>query len=991
MATLAIGTVASAAATATGLGLGAKDLNLTSDLFKLQMRQAKRLWAADWAEGSWRHGESMLQSAKQHAEGQAMGAAAYFQAEKHHRAEFRQSADMDARAFEMSWRAEVREALRDELANLNNRFNNVMLCDTVCLGCAFSIIADGEPPQETSTLMLSLYLLSLGVSIMMFTTSLWASVIIVRRLNESTASTLERKLYFSNETLQGLWKQQLDNDQPTGTEIMIALAKAYEAWVDENCEPMGSRATTMLSSGVVSLFVTAGLLTHAKYTLEFEARANTAVALFWACVVVTVSTVVYMQMREDRREKRKEGPYDSAWQDAAQIRHSKRDTGQPQQGGEAEDLYAKVTRAGQRLQSAMQVPGYGTADDVAASAQREEEERAECAAPNALRENWELLRQQSAERRAIREEVVQMLTAAGIKEEREALPEELTTQLNKILYNVEAIDSQTQEAVEQDSAAMTETPELPPPAAAARAHALAATSSAAAAADTAGAADAMTRTQSHSQRLAAPALPSLAPMVGPVDSANSPVHLPEVRYKLGDISRTTLLRLRNESTEILRCVAGRVLESGMWIESMEVQQQQQQQQQQQRGSGGMMSGGTTMMNSSGKLELLPPDQIPPRTEVVIAARSTGSLVPTSGVEGRLLYASQRDESWTFEIDFKNLLVSSKRSVRVQASQSGGGGGGGDEMRRTATTAVVWEMKKNELDRKENNEVIVTISQVKGQEAWELRSMQAEANRVIKQGTLWKNSPSGFQLRWQKRWFKLTGEELQYFENKASRQCSGAIALSDITRLVPTEDVLEDNVFDLELQASYNREPYRLSAEDRQQQREWMRAIQDTMQHRVSRTTMMQQQRTAARGEGSGAQTGAAAAAAAGGGGGGGGGGFLAGGQHVAPARGSGSAFAYSPEPEPEPAAVASGAGAVLSRGSSALSQSSASLRDAFSLSQSSGRSSAVAQQQQQQQQQPAVELRSSLLGVQAGRMSEHGGGGGASAGGFVVDEPDDTI
>ena len=85
MATLAIGTVASAAATATGLGLGAKDLNLTSDLFKLQMRQAKRLWAADWAEGSWRHGESMLQSAKQHSEALAMAAATYFQAEKHHR------------------------------------------------------------------------------------------------------------------------------------------------------------------------------------------------------------------------------------------------------------------------------------------------------------------------------------------------------------------------------------------------------------------------------------------------------------------------------------------------------------------------------------------------------------------------------------------------------------------------------------------------------------------------------------------------------------------------------------------------------------------------------------------------------------------------------------------------------------------------------------------------------------------------------------------
>ena len=153
------GVAASAGASAMGIGLGAKDLHLTSDLFKLQMRQPKRLWAADWAEASWRHGESMLQSAKQHSEAQAMAAATYFQAEKHHRAEFRQAADMDARSFEMSWRAEVREALRDELGNLNNRFNNVMLCDTVCLGCAFGMISDAELPAETTKLMLSLCVL----------------------------------------------------------------------------------------------------------------------------------------------------------------------------------------------------------------------------------------------------------------------------------------------------------------------------------------------------------------------------------------------------------------------------------------------------------------------------------------------------------------------------------------------------------------------------------------------------------------------------------------------------------------------------------------------------------------------------------------------------------------------------------------------------------------------------------------------------------------
>ena len=51
----------SAAASAAGFGMGKADMDLSRDLFKLQMCQAKRLWAADWAENSIRHGESCMQ------------------------------------------------------------------------------------------------------------------------------------------------------------------------------------------------------------------------------------------------------------------------------------------------------------------------------------------------------------------------------------------------------------------------------------------------------------------------------------------------------------------------------------------------------------------------------------------------------------------------------------------------------------------------------------------------------------------------------------------------------------------------------------------------------------------------------------------------------------------------------------------------------------------------------------------------------------------
>jgi hypothetical protein len=353
------------------------------------MRQAKRLWAADWAESSWRHGEELMQSAQQHSESQAIAAATYFQQERVFKQQFRQAHDQDTRAFEMSWRAEAREALRDELANLNNRFNNVMLCDTVCLGCAFGMVVEGEPPHGTQGWLLMCYVSGLGLSICLFTCSLWASIIILRRLNEHTASVLERKLYHKSEDLQRKWEEQLQLGVPTGAGIMQELSKTYEQWVNDNCEPMGNRAIFMLSSGVVALFFSAGMLTHAKYVLEFKATGT--VMVFWAFVLITAGSVLLMQWVEDRTEKRKEGAYSADWHD--------------QSNSSAANLYSKVNSAGERLRTHMNEAHSADGEDVARLVLRESEERAQCAATDDLTVRFELLQQQAAERRRIRGEV----------------------------------------------------------------------------------------------------------------------------------------------------------------------------------------------------------------------------------------------------------------------------------------------------------------------------------------------------------------------------------------------------------------------------------------------------------------------------------------------------------------------------------------------------------------------------------------------------------
>eukprot|EP01050_Picozoa_sp_SAG11_P014226 SAG11_NODE_1729_length_4365_cov_2.317628_3_plen_472_part_00 len=451
---------------------------------------------------------------------------------------------------------------------------------------------------------------------------------------------------------------------------MSAMAKAYEEWVATNCEPMGSRAIYMLSAGVVAMFSSAGLLTHARYTIEFEARAP--VAFFWLFVAATAGTVLAIQCTEDKKEKRKEGPYSASWRDI------------PFESG----LYAKINRAGAALHAEL-----AESDSTSAHSQRygarEAEERAECAATVALRERFELLRQQSAERAMIRSRVVQLVTRAA--EEREALPEELTTQLNKILYDVDDVDAQTSTAVEMESVPMDDMPELP------------------------GTADGMHVNFTDLATVAA-ATPAPQPMPAIetlVDAASTPVVLEQVRSKLGEISRTTMLRIVNCSTEPLLLQKGQNLSAGKYVVDMVVSA---------RGRPAVTH------------QFYPPAEISPRSEVVVVARSGGGWVATSGIEGELVYTNRR-ESWKFIISFCNLLLNGRRAVNVSAVPSSAEAHNGTLTRTTTGNHEHWQATRDELDRKENNECIITIDVKKGAAAAEAAAEAVAASTSIKTGFL----------------------------------------------------------------------------------------------------------------------------------------------------------------------------------------------------------------------------------------------------------------
>ena len=66
---------------------------------------------------------------------------------------------------------------------------------------------------------------------MLFSISLWGSVVMVRRLHDNTAARLERKLFVESEDLQKTWQQQLARSTPTGAQELYLVHQAYEKWV----------------------------------------------------------------------------------------------------------------------------------------------------------------------------------------------------------------------------------------------------------------------------------------------------------------------------------------------------------------------------------------------------------------------------------------------------------------------------------------------------------------------------------------------------------------------------------------------------------------------------------------------------------------------------------------------------------------------------------------------------------------------------------------
>ena len=322
--------------------------------------------------------------------------------------------------------------------------------------------------------------------------------------------------------------------------------------------------------------------------------------------------------------------------------------------------FAKIRKAGEAL-SCSTATELGSSERINSLWDREENERSCCAQTQSLYGQVDVLLRESSDRTSVRKEILALLTSAT--EEYDTLPEDFITRLNKVVYLID-------EADERNSAhliGINKNQSIP------KKNDICMESN-----------SASNCLQKQSSNLKTSQSNTLMP-VHPIDNQRIPLVLGQLRARLGEIPITTLLRLKNTSTEPLRLKSGLQLKEGKYISCI-----------------------TTNDPTSGTVsyQLYPPSEIPPRTEIAIACRSRGGWMATSGIAGEIVY-TDRDESWVFSIKFRNPLIGHDRECKVEANYFPND----DTENAIASIAEnkkLWQISKVELDLKSNNEFIITM-------------------------------------------------------------------------------------------------------------------------------------------------------------------------------------------------------------------------------------------------------------------------------------------
>ena len=547
--------------------------------------------------------------------------------------------------------------------------------------------------------------------------------------------------------------------------MLNLINEAYQRWLSYYINPLGDSSVQLMSVGVVLLFITGGLLTHSRYTIEFDAPA--AAYIFWAAVVVTSITLTWFSYREDSNERTKQGVYDKSWLDTPTTRGP----------------LAKIVRAANELYSTTALR-LGSLERSREYHSRETAEREYIPNNKCLHDKSETLISQADRRADTRQKVLEALTNAV--EEQDALPEDMIERLNKIIHDVDDADRISAQGVVMPSKMS--------------------------------AAEKIVDTIEEDDMYLSKTVAARSPMPDrPIDAQRTPVSLTSLRRKLGEIPYTTMVRIRNLSTEPLRLKSGVKLESGKYVKDLDITL---------NASRHYRTPG--LVGAKACYHLYPIEEIPPRTEAVIVARSGGvNLVPTSGIQGQLVFVN-KNGSWSFRVSFVNHLGGADRRCETKASRHKVLGASEDD-----NMMIRWTMTHETVDQDCNNEVMVTIDQqvavVRPKQNLESSMVSARAPPLVddarqgqehlKQGFLMKQEVVRIAMRvfWRRRWCVLSHLELSVFDNHTSSTPDFEVKMTDVVQI----RALHRNEFQI---ISKTHGPVTFSARSKEERSDWMQNL-----------------------------------------------------------------------------------------------------------------------------------------------------------------------
>jgi hypothetical protein len=794
----------SVAAGAMSSGLAAGEITTALKVHKEAFQQDKRFFYAGYTESVAHHGEAYAQAERQHAQSYAQGEAAYYQSDRHHRRSFEQAKLQHRIDRDISMRAEIRAGLRDEFGQKNNRYNALMICQTVMLTCAFQLGLIELPWDEAEVRTEKvwdtfswMYSAALGSALGMLSLSLWTNFIVTRRLNQYTAGVMQVEMH-----LNKAWRAKRGVDDVLDAAL---LRDYFRRWFQQHCALLADISMYGFSAGVITLFFAASILIHMRFELRNLVH-NAGSAFFFILCAVSLA-IVSIEFHERSLTKKKEGVYARPW--VNKLTSSLKDQFNQLKAFEEQPLES------QGLATGMEAPTSRTMDEAQTMMRAgSEETRARRHCPEALSvARTSSLSAKAAKTEQLLEKAWKMFQENEQREkdtkaedwERDDWMSDILTEVqllsrarhaarhhfDRVEHSIQREVNGEEEDEEDDSFDEILFDEE-------EAEDLAAVSQR----DTSGRAGAAYRGDDASSRAPSSRVSRTPSQVSSVDEIDAT----QLRKKLGQYFRSTMVHITN-ATDVSLHLKTRRIGSGSWFAGYS-----------------------------------PPTTIAPHTEVIFASTSKAKWV--GGTEAEVAYDTRgegRGPPSEFRLRWVNGIIAGERGRYCEAevdkitAKSRGPASIGLSPDSDENPGDTYFVAKDDDDQEENSEVYFTITSQKAAEdhasqfgegsyIQPRKGSSISAQETVMSGFLNKRRPDGLGFFWQLRYFMLTRSRLGYFRAQADTRAHaqlGQLAMKDVIAVQLDEGSTEFVV----VIANSQRAPYTLKAESPADARRWADAIE----------------------------------------------------------------------------------------------------------------------------------------------------------------------